>query len=145
MKEETLKHLRKDFGLHPVTVGEPVPEEEITALEQDAGFPLPDDYKEFVREFGGGIVGPFSIYGLRAADAMGDDEASAMDVTNQFRADGWEEVENWLVFSSDHAGNPIGIDRNGKIWINNHDTGSIENIADNFEDYLRINCLSLKQ
>lgn len=144
MTDETLTKLRSDFAEHPVTAAEPVPEEEIDALEQAVGFKLPDDYRQFVREFGGGIVGAFSVYGLRAADAMGDDEASALEVTERFRNDGWRGVEKWLVVSSDHSGNPVGLDEQGVVWISDHDAGSIEKLADTFEGYLRRACLGLE-
>ncbi len=39
---------------------------------------------------------------------MSDSESSAWKVTQRFRKDGWPGVQEWLVISSDHSGNPIG-------------------------------------
>jgi len=143
MKTDTLTRLKNDFSEHPVMAAEAVPEADVLELEQAVGFKLPADYKQFVREFGGGIVGAFSIYGLRAADAMSDDESSALEVSERFRDDGWQGVDRWLIVSSDHSGNPVGIDQNGVVWISDHDTGSINKLAEDFEGYLRKICLEL--
>ena len=143
MKQETIRKLDEDFQKHPVTVSGPVAMSEVSALEQQAGFSLPQDYKEFVARYGGGIVGPYSVYGLRGADAMGDDEASALEVTRKFRNQGWRGTETWLVISTDHAGNPVGLDKDGKVWISDHDAGVVEIIANSFEDYLRKRCLKM--
>ncbi len=143
MKQDTLRRLDEDFQEHPVTVAGSVPTPEVSALEQQTGFSLSQDYKDFVVRYGGGIVGPYSVYGLRAADAMGDDETSALEVTRRFRIQSWRGTEAWLVISTDHAGNPIGLDKDGKVWISDHDAGVVEVIANSFEEYLRKRCLKL--
>jgi hypothetical protein len=74
---------------------------------------------------------------------MGNGEGSAIDVTTRFREQGWNGVENWLVISEDHAGNPIGLDKDGRIWISDHDFGRITLVAASFEEYLRKQCLKL--
>jgi hypothetical protein len=143
MRADTLRRLDDDFQKHPVTVAGQVPLPEVVALEQQAGFSLPQDYKDFVARYGGSIVGPYSVYGLRAADAMGDDETSALEVTQRFRNQQWRGTEAWLVISTDHAGNPIGLDKSGKVWISDHDAGVVEVIANSFEEYLRKRCLKM--
>ena len=52
-------------------------------------------------------------------------------------------MEKWAVISMDHSGNPIGLDADGKIWISDHDAGAVQVIANNFESYLRNQCLKL--
>lgn len=143
MRAETLHALDTMFRESPVMCAGTATREEVDQLESSIGFRLPDDYREFVERFGGAIVGPFSVYGVQGSDAMGDDESSALDVTNRFRSDGWQGTDQWLVVSMDHSGNPVGLDREGKVWISDHDAGAIQELAPTFEDYLRRWCLKL--
>ena len=122
----------------------PVAYEEIDSTSAAFGFKLPDDYREFIHRYGGAIVGSLSIIGLRKASAMGRSENSVFDVTNHFRKQGWRGVDNWLVISIDLAGNPIGLDKEGKIWIFDHDAGVVEVIAESFEEFVRKRCLKLE-
>jgi hypothetical protein len=143
MKAETIQALNDGFEKHPVTVAGCVPRPEVDTLEKQIGFRLPEDYKEFVTRYGGGIVGSFSIFGLRAAHAMAVAEASALEVTHRFRKFDWEGTSNWLIVSMDLSGNPIGLDPRGKVWISDHDAGGVRELAPNFEEYLRKWCLKL--
>lgn len=136
MKKELLDALSKLFSENPILASDSVPSQEIDSLEAAVGFALPEDYKEFVAKYGGGIVGSFCIYGLRASHAMAQNDASAMEVTRRFRKFGWEGVSNWLVFSMDLGGSPIGFDSDGKVWISDHESREIRNIAQSFEDFL---------
>ena len=143
MDRDTIQRLEQDFSRHPVTVAGSVSTSRVRDLERDAGFVLPADYKEFVARYGGAIVGPYPIYGLRAAKAMGKNEGSALEVTSHFRSEGWSGTEDWLVISTDHAGSPVGLDRDGRVWIADHDAGEVVVIAGDFEEYLRVVCLGL--
>jgi|APCry1669189070_1035195.scaffolds.fasta_scaffold71391_1 hypothetical protein len=143
MKDDTLNALDTMFRESPVMRAGTATPEEVDQLESSIGFRLSDDYREFVEKFAGAIVGPFSVYGVKASDAMGDDESSAIEVTNRFRADGWTGTTDWLVISMDHSGNPVGLDADGKVWISDHDAGAIQELAPSFEDYLRRWCLKL--
>ena len=116
---------------------------EIDAASNELGIPFAADYREFIRRYGGAIVGPYPVFGVRAAEPMGKDDASVTQVTRQFRHKRWPGTEDWAVFSLDHAGNPIGFDKDGKVWISDHDAGVLEVIAPNFEKYLRRRCLKL--
>jgi hypothetical protein len=75
---------------------------------------------------------------------MARNEASVVEVTRRFRQKRWPGTDTWLVISIDHAGNPVGMDRAGKVWISDHDAGTVESIANSFEDYLRKRCLKLR-
>jgi cell wall assembly regulator SMI1 len=142
MKSDTLNALERMFHESPVMCAGAVNRTEVGALENQIGFRLPADYREFVERFGGAIVGPFSVYGLKASEAMGDEESSAVKVTKRFRADAWG-TDKWLVVSMDHSGNPVGLDPDGKIWISDHDARTVEILASSFEEYLRKWCLKL--
>jgi hypothetical protein len=43
----------------------------------------------------------------------------------------------------DHAGNPVGIDSEGRVWISDHDARAVQLLADTFEGYVRKWCLRL--
>ena len=116
---------------------EPVSPEEIANLEKWIGFSLPESYKWFVETFGGGIVGNLEICGLRRAPTMGNLSASAERKTSFFRKQSWPGTENWLVISSDGYGNPIGIDKAGRVWISEFDFGGIRLLATNFDNFLK--------
>ncbi len=129
------------FDEAPMMKAEPVEESEFDANAQSLGFELPLDYKEFVCRFGGATVGAYNIYGLRASETMGNDEASAFEVTERFKADGWVGLGESLVISSDHSGNPIYLKESGEVWITDHDFGGVNKVAKSFEDYLLTKCL----
>ncbi len=122
---------------------EPVPLQEINESAVQAGIRLPPDYVEFIHRYGGAIAGPFPIFGLRKATPMGNSDGSFVEVTAQFRRQRWPGTEHWIIISTDHAGNPIGLDGNGRVWISDHDAGVVEVIANSFEEYLRKRCLRM--
>jgi hypothetical protein len=65
---------------------------------------------------------------------MGDE--SVVDLTRRFQADGWRGTENWYVISFDGAGNPVGMDRDGHVWLSDHNSGDIVDVAANFEAFV---------
>lgn len=141
MSPETWRAIEAIFSKHPVMRAGPVAYEEIDTASMAIDVRFPEDYREFIHRYGGAIVGPLSIIGLRKAPAMARSESSVIEVTRRFRQQRWQAVENWLIISVDQAGNPIGFDNEGKIWINDHDAGVIEPIAGNFEEFLQKRCL----
>ena len=143
MRNETWQVLDDIFSRTPILKAEEVESDEIAAAEREVGVVLADDYKEFVLRYGGAIVGPFRVFGLRKAVPMGRNEGSFVEVTNSFRRQRWPGVEKWAIISADHAGNPVGLDAEGKIWISDHDARAVQIIAANFEAYLRKQCLNL--
>lgn len=143
MRDETWLVLDEIFSRAPVLRAEAVGPSEIAAAEAEVGIVLSSDYKDFIARYGGAIVGPFRVFGLRKAISMGKNEGSFVDITNTFRRQRWPGVDKWAVISMDHGGNPVGLDAAGKIWISDHDAGAVQIIALNFEGYLRRRCLNL--
>lgn len=132
-----LRELDAEFADCPMLMADDKPsaeefEDAIAAINITVG----GAYKEFVLRYGGAIVGHLSIIGLRAASAMGCDEASFISVTRRFREERWPGTNNWLVFSIDLSGNPIGIDSTGSIWRSDHDEQRIYKLADSFEEFI---------
>jgi cell wall assembly regulator SMI1 len=143
VKVDTWAQLNALFDASPLLRAGTVGEGEVRAAEKQLGIELPDDYRKFIMLYGGALVGPFPIYGLRLAKPMGKSEGSFVEVTRQFRKQRWRGVDDWVVFSTDHSGNPIGLDRSGVVWLSDHDRGSVEKLADDFDGYIRRWCLGL--
>jgi hypothetical protein len=142
MRPDTIAALEREFREFPFLKGGEVPLEEITQAAAALDASLPQDHIEFVKRFGGGIVGPYPIFGLRKVAAMGR-RFSVVAMTTKTRQQHWPGIDGWVVVSEDHAGNPIGIAPDSKVWVSDHDFGQAVNIAENFEDYLRKRCLGL--
>lgn len=143
MRNQTWQILDDRFSESPILRAEGVSLSEVADAEREVGVKLAEDYKEFIRRYGGAIVGPYPIFGLRNVEPMGNG-STLLEVTKSFRRQPWPGVENWAVISTDHCGNPIGLDADGKVWISDHDAGAIQLLAPNFEAYLRKRCLHLR-
>lgn len=141
MRQETWSALDDLFAEYPFLKAEGVPNKEIVFASQTLGIPFDPDYIEFIHRYGGAIVGPYRVYGLRRAEAMGIREGSVIDQTLRVWQEDWLGVDNWLIISGDHAGNPFGLDKAGTVWLSDHDFGEVVRIADNFEDFIRRVCL----
>jgi len=72
---------------------------------------------------------------------MSSDVESVVDLTNHFRKQQWPGAENWVVFSMDQGGNPIGLDADGRVWLSDRDCCQIVAICQTFEEFLRAYCL----
>jgi hypothetical protein len=140
---DTLSRVREHFTKYPIACAGAATMMAVSEIESVVGFALPGDYKDFLLAFGAGVVGPYPIYGIGLAELMTENELSAWIVTRNFRKKKWPGAENWLVVSQDHAGNPVGIDCDGVVWISDHDFGGVTKLFDTFEQYLRCACLKL--
>ena len=145
MNQETTSRLTEKLSESLILRAESLPSAtEIDAVSSEIGVPFSSDYRDFLLTFGAAMVGPYPIYGLRPADVMGDDSWSVLEMTKRFREENVPEAYGWIIVSTDQAGNPVGMDREGAIWIHDHDFGGIARLAKNFEEYLRVRCLGLK-
>lgn len=145
MREDTWSALEIMFAKYPILQAGEISYDRIDTTAEQIGFPIDKDYREFIHRFGGAIVGAYRIYGLKRPPAMGSQEPLFLDLTRDFRKDNWAGTDRWLVFSMDHCGNPIGIARDGSIWISDHDNGQIDVVASNFEQFLRSWCLKINE
>lgn len=144
MMPDTVDRLDAMLAEYPFMRAEDAPSEaEVAQAEQRVGVAFPDDCRQFLLRYGGAMVGPYPVFGLRPVEVMGVDFWSVVDVTEQCRADGIPGTDQWVVISMDHAGNPVGIDRDGAIWIHDHDFGGLAHLATSFEDYIRTWCLKV--
>ena len=138
MRDETWAALTHNLEEFPILRGEPAEWSEIDEASRAVGLPFPDDYRRFIRRFGAGVVGAYPIFGVRPVEAMGI-AWSVVERNRFYRAQSWPGVENWVVFSADHAGNPFGF-AEGRVLLSDHDWGQIVEIAPNFEEFLIRTC-----
>ena len=73
------------------------------------------------------------IYGLRNSEMMGDDDI--INLTKVFR-ENESENNDWLIIGKDYAGNPVGIDKDGKVLMLDYDFGGCNVLGESFEDYI---------
>jgi hypothetical protein len=129
---EALERLFRQF---PVLLAGSTPSEsEVVAVETQLGRRLDPSHRDFVLRYGGALVGSVPIIGLRESETMG--HGLLADVNSRFRSEPWPHVRDWVVFSVDLAGNPIGYDTNGVVWSWDHDAGATCRLADTFEGFL---------
>ena len=143
MREDTWSRLNTHFREFPVMQAESVTEDAVSDAARVLGLTFEPDYAEFIHRYGAAIVGPNSIIGLGRSEAMSDEESSVVEVTLRFRAENWPGVDEWYVISVDAVGNPVGVARDGTVWLSDHDRGTISRIADSFEQFIRRECLRI--
>ena len=139
MRSETWALLDSHLGAWPVLTGGAVDPSELDAAEHAVGMRLPLDYRQFVQRHGGAVVGSLPVFGLRPVEAMGS-PWSIVEVNSE-RGD-IPELDTWLIFSRDLAGNPIGIKNDGSVWVWDHDFGGAAQTDEDFEAFLRRQCSS---
>jgi hypothetical protein len=144
MKQETIELLDKEFARFPVLCSEGVTKEEIALASQQVNLPVPPDLQAFLLRYGGAIVGPFPIFGLRRAEAMNQSSWNIIDVNQRFHRQHWHGIETWLIVSIDHAGNLFGIAPDERVWLSDHDTGETVFVADSFEEFIH-SCLAMSK
>jgi hypothetical protein len=144
MNDYTWKCMNDRFLRWPQSRAAPVDPADFDRAMSEFGQCVDPDYREFVLQHGGGLVGPTPIYGLRKEEMLGTvaGNATAPELTRYFRSKRWPGVEEWLIFSIDHGGNPIGFATDCSVWLSDQlDFGQIVRLASGFEDYLLKWCL----
>ena len=141
MNLETWNTIDGFFTDAPTMKSVPVPYAVIDKESDSFGVELDSNYREFIHRYGAGILGAFTIYGIGLCSMMGKNEDSVFKVTNKFRAECWPNIENWLIISLDHSGNPVGINSVGEIWISDVVHGCVDKLSDDFEGYVLDWCL----
>lgn len=141
MKQAIQDRLDELFASDPFMKAGAVDEAKVDAAQQALGVVFSKEYWQFLKRYGGALVGPLPVYGVARAEPMDEELWSVVTVTRHFRKQSWPGVEHWYVISMDHAGNPIGIDESGKVLTYDHDAGETIELAEDFERYLE-RCLS---
>ena len=62
-------------------------------------------------------------------------ETLVISLTKRFRDDE-SDHQDWLIIGTDYAGNPIGINKEGKVLLQDYDYGELNVLGESFEDYI---------
>lgn len=108
----------------------PASEEQLRCFESEFG-PIPSEFRRFLAEFGGGVVGREWVDGIRE-----------LPLTHRkFREEfgpphGWSMADVFVI-GWDGAGNPYGIDRSsGRVLVEDHFFGGIHQMAESLQALL---------
>lgn len=138
---------------HPEYPPRPVTEDELRTAEEHVGVRLPDDYRHSVLETG--LPRPT----IALLDAIVEGRLNISDASN-FRTpedmirstEDWRDAglpEHLIVFASDCMGNMFCFDAErlrsnapdaASIWLFDHDFGTVECIAPNFDSWIAAFC-----
>ena len=110
MEISTLRKLEESYEMFPVLRAEGVMQPEIDAAATQLGVPFPQDYQEFLLNYGGGHAGALAVAVLRRWRAASQNNWSVIEVTKRRRAKGCPGAQHWVFFSDDGFGNPVGFD-----------------------------------
>ncbi len=116
-------------------LGIPASREEIAEAERRLNVSFHQDYVQFISTFGGAYAG-LAVHAFSNGSSLGNE--TVVDLTLEFREQYKElplaeALETSYVISLDGSGDPIIIDRAGKVFICYHDTGEMKLLADSFE------------
>ena len=112
MEEATIQKLREAHMALPEELRTPpATAEQLQAFEEQHS-PIPDSYRWYLLECGGGVVGSEGVDSI--------DELSATH--KKFKQDGWT-MSGVFVIGWDGAGNPFGIELStGRVLVEDHKT-----------------------
>lgn len=139
MNPELETALREEFTRWEGAVGTPVPYAEIDQAERTLDVSFPKDYRDFVHQYGGAVIGGTSILGLRQPPLMPDEPPFVTEETLRSRSELPASHSKMVVISIDGFGNPIGfVPADPSIIIFNYDFGGPSVLAPSFEEYVAL-------
>jgi hypothetical protein len=109
---------------------------ELSEAEKELNVTLDDEYKFFVKNFGGCFVG-LDIFALKNSKNL--EQITFIDLTKSFRKQGYPNMDNKYVISFDGSGNPICINSKGEVLLFDHDIGEYSKIANSFNKLISDN------
>jgi hypothetical protein len=107
----------------------PVLAEDFAAFEKEFG-DIPPDYRWYLAECGGGVIGPEWIDGI-------EELAATHRKVREGRRRGFYTILHFFALGWDGAGNPYGYDLDsGRIVTEDHNFGGIHELATDFYSLL---------
>lgn len=141
MKPEIINKLNAFFQKNPTMLGEAATNEQIINAEKELNVIIDEDYKEFIKNFGGAYAG-LAIHAFINGTSIGNE--TIIDLTNNARelfndANLFSEINESLVIADDGSGNPIAIMSNGKVVLFDYDTEERQILSNSFEEFIEEN------
>jgi hypothetical protein len=103
--------------------------EDLAAFERDFG-PIPPDYRWYLAECGGGVIGSEWIDGI-------EELRSTHSKVREAQKRGFYRIPQFFPVGWDGAGNPYGYDlETGHIVSEDHNFGGVHELATDFYDLL---------
>jgi hypothetical protein len=131
------KLLQTEFQKNQELQAGPVLNFDIERAQESLGIKFDENYREFLLKYGGAKIGSTLVHGLRKQKDMHEQLSTVVALTHFYRAQQWPNINNLYIISSDVSGNPIGIDRQGKVWLSNRESEfELVKLANSFEDFL---------
>lgn len=130
--------IEEEFVMYPKDFGGKTAENLVANAENKLGLCFSNGYRNFVVEYGSGVMPGHIIYGIVPLDAMGVFCTNVIDKTNFYKiTQKWPDIDDWYIISDDGSGNPIGCKPDGSVWLSDHDAGFEQvKLADSFEEFL---------
>ena len=101
---------------------------QIEAFERAHG-PVPSEYRTFLLEFGGGVVGSEWVDGIEQLPN------TRRKFRSETRPGGWT-MRDVFVIGWDGAGNPMAIDQSGAVVVEDHSLGGVHQLAQSFRAFV---------
>ena len=140
MKEELINRITNFINPNESInlAGLPASEDEIKEAEKLLKIKFHDDYITFVKKFGGAYAG-IPIYAFSNNEMLSSD--SIIDLTNTYREDYSNDYRSRIInesyfISFDGSGNPIMIDKDGKVIIFYHDNDEYKILTNSLSELL---------
>lgn len=141
MKQTLVDRLSSFFEKNPTLKGKPATEEQITGAEKALGVKMDEDYKTFIRHFGGAYAG-IAVHAFANGSSVGNETVE--ELTDRGRklfneADLFPEINDSIVIADDGSGNPIAIEPNGEVVLFDYDTEEKQILSASFEQFIEDN------
>ena len=137
MEDDLISTLRDRCSSYPFMFARAATLEEIRAEEKRVGMMFPNQYCEFLKIWGGAMIGAYPIFGTDAVDLMDTRLNTVSSVTEFYREQGWRDVDSNLVVSQNHGGDPVLLTADGSLFVSSHDKIANTVSWSSFEDYIK--------
>jgi hypothetical protein len=130
--EEALSRVRATGRV--IDLGESQSDDAIQAIEARLAVELPDDYKQFIREYGFLMIADVAVTGVVTADPLTDETGNTVAETLRARELGLPT--QLIVVRADEEGYPLCIDASGAVITYAIGRGKITPSYRSFRDFL---------
>lgn len=135
MEEDLIIRIKEFLGDSDYTKNAST-ELELNKAELELNVTLNEEYKFFIKTFGGCYVG-LDIFGINNSEDL--EQVTFIDLTISYRKQGYPNMEDKYVISFDGSDNPISMNDKGEVFLFDHDNGNCSKIANSFSELISDN------